>query len=58
MHACAHFPKQIDIKTIPIRSYTHPRIEEENDDDDDDDDDDDGEELAWGRGKTRASLFS
>ena len=25
---------------------------------DDDDDDDDGEELAWGRGKTRAFLFS
>ena len=26
---------------------------EEEDDDDDDDDDDDGEDVAWGRGKTR-----
>ena len=25
---------------------------------DDDDDDDDGEELDWGRGKTRVFLFS
>jgi hypothetical protein len=39
-------------ETIPILTR---ELEEE---DDDDDDDDDGEELAWGRGKTRTFLFS
>ena len=34
---------------IPIPSYTLPRRLE---------DDDDGGELAWGREKTRASVFS